>query len=390
MEGGPNVWDSVGVTIVESAEPRWVPADAWTIAARPSLDLGTADGPAEYRFDRLEGILRRADQSLVVADGGSSEIRFYDASGQFIRRVGGPGSGPGEFQRISGLGTGSGDSLWVYDFGARRFTILTAEGDVVRTTRVPDALANVGAVGRLPEGPFVLQEYWSSHSDEESPREGLTREEAVIATMPASGGGVDTLGLFPGREVLIWSENGRAVMSTPLFARSTNVAMLRGEVLVGDQTAFEIRRYTSSGRLVKIFRRTDVSLRLLEHEVERAIEAELAARPVSELPMWRSHFARMVEPDTRPAYSRLLSDGDGNTWVASHQPGTQDRGEGGEWSVFDQEGEWLGTVEMPERFLVHQIGSDWVLGRWRDEMDVEHVRLYELHRTSSAAFQLQP
>jgi hypothetical protein len=35
---------------------------------------------------------------------------------------------------------------------------------------------------------------------------------------------------------------------------------------------------------------------------------------------------------------------------------------------------------MPERFLVFAIGSDWVIGRWRDELDVEHVRLYELHK----------
>ncbi len=380
MVAGPVVIDSAGVAIVESEEPLWAPADVWTIGAEPILDLGTADGPAEYRFDQIEGILRRGDQSLVVADGGSSEIRFYGASGQFIRAVGGPGSGPGEFQRISGLGTGSGDSLWVYDFGARRFTILTAEGDAVRTTRVPDALANVGAIGRLPEGPFVLQEYWSSHSDDESTREGLVRETAAIATMPASGGSYDTLGLFPGREVLIWSENGRAVMSTPLFARSTSAAMLGGEVLVGDQTAFEIRRYTSSGRLVRIFRRMDVSLRLTEDEVERAIEAELATRPESELPMWRSHFAGMVEPETRPAYSRLLGDREGNIWVASHEPERREHLEVRVWSVFDREGAWLGIVEMPERFLVFAIGSDWVIGRWRDELDVEHVRLYELHK----------
>jgi hypothetical protein len=198
--------------------------------------------------------------------------------------------------------------------------------------------------------------------------------------MPARGGSVDTLGVFPGREVLIWSEDGRGVMSTPLFARSTSVAMLEDEVLVGDQSAFEIGQYASRGHLTRILRRSDPSLRLSAEDVTRAVDAEIASHPESERPMWRSHFARMVEPDTRPAFSRLLSDRDGNVWVASHEPATQGRGEAATWSIFDRGGAWLGTVEMPDRFVVFAIGSDWVLGRWRDELDIEHVRLYELHK----------
>ncbi len=38
----------------------------------------------------------------------------------------------------------------------------------------------------------------------------------------------------------------------------------------------------------------------------------------------------------------------------------------------------LGVVETPPRFQISQIGSDFMLGRWRDELGVEHVRMYEL------------
>jgi hypothetical protein len=38
----------------------------------------------------------------------------------------------------------------------------------------------------------------------------------------------------------------------------------------------------------------------------------------------------------------------------------------------------LGTVQTPPDFRVHQIGSAFLLGRWRDALDVEHVQLYEL------------
>jgi hypothetical protein len=372
--------DSAGVAIVESRGPRWTAATAWVIGADPVLDIGAADGSAEFQFDGIEGLLRLEDGGLVVADAGSGELRFYDPAGRFSKKTGGRGSGPGEFQRIITLGRGPGDSLWVYDFGARRFTILTPEGETARTVRVPDALANVGAVGRTPDGSFVLQEYWSSRPHDESPASELVREDAAIATMSPTGDDMDTLGVFPGREIVIWSENGRAVMSTPLFAHSTSVALVGGSVFIGDQSRFEIGEYALDGRLLRIVRLPEVSLALSGSEVERALASELATQPESERAMWRAHFERMAVPETRPAYSRLLGDPEGNLWVGAY---ARDPRDVASWTVFDASGAWLGGVDMPDRFRVLEIGSSWVLGRWLDDLDVEHVRLHELHKPAA-------
>ena len=48
------------------------------------------------------------------------------------------------------------------------------------------------------------------------------------------------------------------------------------------------------------------------------------------------------------------------------------------WDLFDPEGRWLCTVEMPGSFTPLEIGADHVAGVWRDTDDVEHVRLYRL------------
>ncbi len=376
-DDGPVVRDSAGTTIVESARPQWTPANAWRVGTGTLLDIGAADGPAEYQFDGIEGTLRLDDGGLVVADAGSGELRFYSPAGTFLKRAGGRGAGPGEFQRITALGRGSADSLWVYDFGARRFTILTSDGEAARTVRVPDASANVGAVGRTPDGSFVLQEYWSSRPHDGSPASDLIRADAAIATMSSAGDAMDTLGVFPGREVVLRSEDGRAVMSSPLFAHSTSAALISGSVFIGDQNRFEIGEYAPSGQLLRILRIPSVSLDLTEDDVERALADELAARPEGERAMWRSHLEGMAVPATRPAYSRLLGDPEGNIWVGAY---ARDPGDVTSWTVFDASGAWLGTVEMPDRFRALEIGSSWVLGTWRDDLDVEHVRLYELHK----------
>ncbi|HSG80741.1 MAG TPA: hypothetical protein VLC48_00715, partial [Gemmatimonadota bacterium] len=83
----------------------------------------------------------------------------------------------------------------------------------------------------------------------------------------------------------------------------------------------------------------------------------------------------MPFPETLPAYGEYQVDAERNLWVKDfRRPGEEVT----RWTVFDPEGAALGVVEMPARFEPYEIGSDFVLGRWRDELDIEHVRLYRL------------
>jgi sugar lactone lactonase YvrE len=80
---------------------------------------------------------------------------------------------------------------------------------------------------------------------------------------------------------------------------------------------------------------------------------------------------------TVPAFDQLVVDGLGHLWVRDYQA---DRAAPSRWSVFDQDGRWMGRVEIPTGLLVAQIGPDWILARARDEMDVESVHVYRLTR----------
>ena len=50
------------------------------------------------------------------------------------------------------------------------------------------------------------------------------------------------------------------------------------------------------------------------------------------------------------------------------------------WHVFDPTGEWLGSLHPPNGLRVLQVGRDYVLGWYRDELDVQHVVVYPLDR----------
>jgi len=50
------------------------------------------------------------------------------------------------------------------------------------------------------------------------------------------------------------------------------------------------------------------------------------------------------------------------------------------WDILDPEGRWLGTIQTPTGLTIFEIGSDYVLGRYRDELDLQKIRLHTLHR----------
>jgi hypothetical protein len=54
--------------------------------------------------------------------------------------------------------------------------------------------------------------------------------------------------------------------------------------------------------------------------------------------------------------------------------------EGADWIVLDQQGRTVARVRTPPGVMVLEIGSDYILGLSRDELDVESVSLYRLQR----------
>lgn len=50
------------------------------------------------------------------------------------------------------------------------------------------------------------------------------------------------------------------------------------------------------------------------------------------------------------------------------------------WTVFDTEGRMLGTLGTPRSLRLDEIGDDYLLGVFRDRLDVEHVRMHRISK----------
>src|SRR5688572_6307366 len=101
------------------------------IADSPSIVIGTVDEDPNYQFVDVVGVTRRPDGTIVVADRGTSNLRFYDARGKFLRKAGRNGEGPGEFRMI-GEFVPLEDGFLIRDWRLPRMSLLDENGKFER------------------------------------------------------------------------------------------------------------------------------------------------------------------------------------------------------------------------------------------------------------------
>ncbi len=90
-----------------------------------------------------------------------------------------------------------------------------------------------------------------------------------------------------------------------------------------------------------------------------------------------SHQNRIVRIVRRANASRPLTAAHRDAWVKEtnfDNPSLPTR----LWSVFDSAGVSLGTIAIPTNLEVFEIGEDYLLGVWTDDLDIEYVRMYDL------------
>ena len=126
------VRDSGQVRIIENPRPPSGSRLGWHIGTEPTVSIGELEGSEPYLLDRVGDALVLPDGRIVVANGGSDELRVFDASGIHVVTWGGRGEGPGEFTNLGQVHRWPGDSLLALYSQARRLTALDPEGNYGR------------------------------------------------------------------------------------------------------------------------------------------------------------------------------------------------------------------------------------------------------------------
>ena len=116
--------------------------------------------------------------------------------------------------------------------------------------------------------------------------------------------------------------------------------------------------------------------------IQKRVAEWLESAAANIAPVFRHMYQEMPFPERMPAFGRSGSsertfhvDALGNVWVVEYnRPGDDSK----RWTVFDSAGILLGTLRVPNDFVISHIGGDFVLGVKLDDLDVEHVMMYGL------------
>jgi hypothetical protein len=194
----------------------------------------------------------------------------------------------------------------------------------------------------------------------------LGPEADTVVTVPGSESWVISSGSGENRGITVWG-----VPLGPSSAYTAHDSL----IYAGDNARYEVNAYRPDGTMVRSIRRAGEPPPVTDAILARAKVNFLDGVPPKQLAEQQELWDKFPKHDHMPAYDDFAFDTEGNLWVIQSRvlrsdPATAD--------VFDVTGRLLGTVNLPANFTPFEVGLDYVLGVWKDDVGLEHVRRYEI------------
>ena len=345
--------DSAGVRIVESPRPTWTAQERLRLAASPRLIIGASTaGP--YEFRRVRGVMRLSDGRLAVADGGSTQLRFFSPDGQFLTASAGVGNAPGQLASIEFVYRLRGDTIALRS-GLESAYLYTSTGDFVREMSLPGPPVGRRAPRRYVHGMFTNGRRIASPIPNPAPRAAGTRwVDSLEVHILAESGEVDvSLGLFPFLEF----EQGADYPSPPWLSAIGVFAGGEDRLYAGFGDRYEIRVFSGTGALHSIFRRAWTPAPITPEDWEEWVvewsklwvKEQGAARDSAVNRVRRAPYATKL-----PAFSAFLVDRTGRLWVR-----------GAHWEDAVGAGSYTDMPAVPSQWSVFDIVAGWARSRCR-------------------------
>ena len=390
------VRDSAGIEIVENGPDQ---PTAWRLSSEPIFEIGAGLGVEAAVLDPTS-VFAGPDGTIAVGDGnqvGWDAILVYSEAGALLQKLGGPGRGPGEFGgQLWWAAQYRGDSLIAWDRrgpSGPSIKVFDPTGHYVRdvTIPMPERLRPEGTRGYSPgvhgwfsDGRFLT----SSQGVIAAPsREGPVTFQHLLLSVDPLGATWDTIGEF-GLTQAYW--DGREQVGYR-FGVPGLVRAYGDGVLLATSADYEYRILDRSGVTQRIVRKATPFTPVQPEDVEALVEnfldfmAQRAGITDQDLARFRVILEATPTAEQKPAYSSILVDSELNVWVERYRSadpwGVPPNPRSTTWDVFDPDGFWIATLEVPAAVLLLSVSAGRAYGVRIDELDVRHVVVYEIIRS---------
>jgi hypothetical protein len=387
------------------------------LSAVPEARIGDFDDPVRG-FSSVGGLDVGPDGNLYVLERSVLEIRVLTPDGELLRRIGGRGGGPGEFEAPPRFGV-VGDTVWAIDPHSSRITLFDTRGRVLSTgtpqgvaVPLPDAYGDVLPWTMREDGRFTSR-LTRVRSGEATGVKETDRIPVPLVLFDATGAVSDTIGWAGGpppsawrpssEDDIGWGEvsvgNRRLLVPSPPTRLPWWVSLLDGYIVVdapappsGHEATITVTRFGLSENTVYAtavhYRPDPYSADLLDSIASRAARGEQGGM----IPFVIRDGARPRAPEDWPQIAQALRSAMrfppfqrpiDHVWVAQDESVWLRRWDGispsARWVILDAGGGPRGGLELPANVdpLWHRNGVLWATVP--DELDVPWVVRYAIH-----------
>ena len=349
------------------AQPRW------TVDSVAVVDIRGTAASGDLIFGTASGATRLPSGAIAIADGATLTVRFFSATGQPGRSVGRSGQGPGEFRSMLWMGSCGADSVYVWDAGNQRMSVIAgASGDVARQFSIPSG-DNGGPrayiLGCSGQRTFAYLGAPTTRDPTGTPN--VIRGPSPLVLTDAEGKIVRQIATVPSGEMGAIRGAG---FPRPL-GKATSFAVAGDRIFVGTADSAAIDEYLPDGS-----KRT-IQLRMTERpatqaHLDEAIEVIAGIAPPAARERATASLRELEMPKMLPPYAALLPDPDGLVWLVQSFPGDATTS----LRAVRPGGAVAADVQLLRALRVFEVGRDYILGAYEDAGAEPHVAMYRLRR----------
>ena len=402
-DDGGDAW--VGTITTEGDVTTVVNESGSVWGGRASLveeaSIGVDAGEDPYMFGQVTSVWATGDEIYVV-DEDVPAVRVYDRSGTWLRDIGGPGQGPGEYQRPYRVARRADGTIFVSERGGvMRILVYDASGEYLDTWTWTASVF-------LIRQQMVVTHDGTPYLEAIELERGVPTEEESRYGMQAGGpeGKVGAFREFPRLDVpdpSLTYMDGRMVTLLP-FAPVTRRTMLpSGALVYGVGTEYRITIESIDGAKTIVERRYEPVAILPEERA--AHEHFLTARIRSSDPGWT--WSGRPIPEHKPAFEAIYPARDDRLLLSRKGTGlrigdpdcaedpTPDDFLAAQrenrtlsvcwrdpliWDVFGPDGRYLGELEVPDVPVVADpfLDGDTLVLAVEDEAGIIRVKRYRV------------
>ncbi len=354
-------------------------ASAWTTTAEWTLqeDLRIWGPPDGYLGDVI-AVAADSRNNIYILDGLTQEIHVLDAGGGFLRTLGGQGQGAGEFREALGPAIAPGDTLWVADQGAPRYSIFGPDGTLIGT-RVRSATWGLitERCTMAPDGSYMEWgvRYPNRERSDDPSDVDLVHYYPVRVSPDAER--LDTLPHLA--FVLQLADLPSVGLRRPAWfgPRLKTALGCRDDVWFASSGEYRVYRRSLAGDTTVVFTLTGVRPAPVDEADRDELRAtfERYAAPA----LMRDHLRAL--PENKPVIAGLFVDGAGHVFVI---PETSRVDAGTVIDAFREDGVFLGRVAVPEAVRIDATKAyatgDYLLFAGEDEVGTPYVTRLRIRR----------